>query len=164
MAAMTPNVEALPRPAAERLSHHVYGRSGALCVVEDQTRAGVPTVRLEGAKATAPRVYDWKQKVAVQLTAAELLNVAAVLLRYQETAEASAHGEHHDKGFALAWRGDDLICRLNGPGRSVAVKISPADQFHVTALLIRQIRQSVRGLSDTGILALLRKTHGEQAR
>ena len=50
----------------------IYGGKAALCVETDDTRQNEPTLRLEAALATAPNIFDWKQKIAIQLTADEL--------------------------------------------------------------------------------------------
>lgn len=121
-------------------SYHVYGGKAALTFRANETRGGVQTINIEGAVATAPRQFDWGNKLVVQLTAQELPVVAAVFLGLMEGCTFKNHGEENNKGFALENQDKGLFCQLFAPGRQVSVPIGPADLFYVTALCLEQLR------------------------
>ncbi|HRZ08153.1 MAG TPA: hypothetical protein P5102_18830, partial [Candidatus Competibacteraceae bacterium] len=77
----------------------IYGGKAALCVETDDTRQNEPTLRLDAALATAPNTFDWKQKIAIQLTADELPRVVATVLGLLPRCECKNHGPNHDKGL-----------------------------------------------------------------
>ena len=145
------------------LAHHVYGKQAALYFSEDTTRSGQPTLMLEAALATAPQSYNWAEKIRIQFTPEELLNVVSVLLNLLPHCEYSAHGAEHDKGFGLTHQGNSIFCRVSAKNQKVrAVPIPLEDAFRVAALGIRQIQQSTPWLDTTGLLALLRRTVGHK--
>ena len=156
-----------PLPTAPKaeygLAYHVYGKQAALYFSEDTTRSGQPTMMLEAALASAPQSYHWAEKIRIQFTSEELLNVVSVLLNLLPHCEYSAHGPEHDKGFSLTHQGNSIFCRVFAKNQKVrAVPISMEDAFRVAALGIRQIQQSTPWLDTTGLLALLRRTIGHK--
>ena len=156
-----------PLPTAPKaeygLAHHVYGKQAALYFSEDTTRSGQPTLMLEAALASAPQSYNWPEKIRIQFTPEELLNVVSVLLNLLPHCEYSAHGPEHDKGFSLTHQGNSIFCRVFAKNQKVrAVPISMEDAFRVAALGIRQIQQSTPWLDTTSLLALLRRTIGHK--
>ena len=118
---------------------------------------------LEAALATAPQSYNWSEKIRVQCTPEELLNVVSVLLGLLPHCEYSAHGTEHDKGFNLTHQETSIFCRVFAKNQGVrAVPIPLEDAFVVAALGVRQIQQSMPWLDTTGLLALLRRTVGRK--
>ena len=94
------------------LAHHVYGKQAALYFSEDTTRSGQPTLMLEIALASTPQSYHWTEKIRVQFTPEELLNVVSVLLNLLPHCKYSAHGPEHNKGFSLTHQGNSIFCRV----------------------------------------------------
>ena len=159
---MSTPLPTLPKPEYG-LAHHVYGKQAALYFNESTTRSGQPTLILEAAVANGPQSYNWSEKIRIQLTPEELLNVVSVLLNLLPHCEYSAHGPEHDKGFSLTHQGNSIFCRVFAKNQKVrAVPISMEDAFRVAALGIRQIQQSTPWLDTTGLLGLLRRTIGHK--
>ena len=159
---MSTPLQAAPKPEYG-FSHHVYGKQAALCFSEDNTRSGQPTVLLEAALANAPQSYNWSEKIRVQFTPEELLNIVSVLLDLLPHCEYSAHGAEHDKGFSLTHQENSIFCRVFAKNQGVrAVPIPMEDAFVIAGLGVRQIQQSMPWLDTTGLLALLRRTVGRK--
>ena len=156
-----------PLPTAPKpeygLAHHVYGKQAALYFSVDTTRGGQPTLMLEAALANAPQSYNWAEKIRIQLTPDELLNVVSVLLNLLPHCEYSAHGPEHDKGFSLTHQGNTIFCRVSAKNQKVrTVPIPLEEAFRVAALGIRQIQQSNPWLDTMGLLTLLQRTVGQK--
>lgn len=139
-------------------SVHVYGGKSALCFQEDETKNGFPTISIDGATATAPRSYDWANKIRVQLTRQELPSVAAVLVGAQPKCNFSSHGPQKDKGFELERQegGKVYVKVFGGNGQGMrGVPVMPSDLFYVTSLVLRQLLKSMPGASINDVLAIV---------
>lgn len=136
----------------------VYGCKAALCVEEDETKAGYKTVRIEAAlaKQGANRKYDWSSKIAVQVTKAELPMVAAVFLGMVPQVEYKNHGPQNNKGFSFDDQGSKLFARVFSPEGVKALPISPEDAFEVSNLLLTQMAKNHPGLSAVDLIVSLR--------
>ncbi len=158
--ATAPSAQGIPgttRP--DRVGCHIYGGKAALCVESDETRQNEPTLRIEAARATAPKTYDWKQKISIQLTADELPLVAATVLGLLPRCECKNHGPDHDKGLEIAHQEYHLFVRVFQKEQSPrAVQVNPSDSYHLATLCLRQLRKASPWLTDQGVLALLRLT------
>ncbi|SFC91154.1 Whirly transcription factor [Thiohalospira halophila DSM 15071] len=122
-----------------RNQHKVFGGKAALTWEADVTRRKEPTVALDAALATAPRQYDWGNKIRVQLTTGELPAVAAVLLGYSDKVEFASHGPQANKGFSVERQDQGFFVRVFQGGNSIrAVPMSATDAFQV-ALIRRQL-------------------------
>jgi hypothetical protein len=56
-------------PDGERYkSFHVYGGKFAACFSEDTTQRRIHTIRVEATEASGQRTYNWKNKIAIQLS------------------------------------------------------------------------------------------------
>ena len=149
------------RVNGDYMSHHVYGGKAALCWQVDQTRAGVSTLRLEAAKAIGERQYDWKNKIAIQLTREELPHVAAVVLGLLPETKGSNHGQGDQagKGFEIQHQGKNLFVRVFGPNKGAcAVPVSAADTFEISGLVMRQLLQDRPWMNGSDVLMLLKAT------
>jgi hypothetical protein len=147
----------------ENLSHHVYGGKAALCFETDTTRGGedgknaIFTICLDGAASTAPRKYDWKNKVRVQLTRDELPQATAVLMGMMPFFEGKNHGPQNDKGFSIEDQGDKFFVRVFAKDVPVkAVPMTPEDAFYVAQLFVRQLRKNAPWLSGQDLMTLLK--------
>ena len=155
---------ALPHPPAttappDRVQCRVYGGKAALCIEPDETRQGEPTLRIEAARATAPRKYDWRQKLSLQLTREELPVIAATVLGFLTHCEYKNHGPNQDKGLEIVHQGTHLYVRLFQKDRGVvAVPVTAADSYALGALCLRQLRKTAPWLSDQGVMTLLKLT------
>lgn len=142
--------------------HHVYGGKSALTFQESSTRAGgIPTLMVEAASALRPKVYDWKNKVSVQITMQELPVITGVFLGVIEKCEFKNHGDANNKGFSFENQGKTLFCRVFAPGAGHAVPIYPPDVFYITSMLLERIikhHDCVKTASDA--IALVRHTTG----
>lgn len=148
---------------ADRLSHHVYGGKAALCFEADTTKSDVPTVALDAAPSAGPRQYNWADKIRVQLTRDELPVVAAVFLGFMPGCEFKNHGADNDKGFSMENQGARIFVRVFAKDQGVrAVPVEAADAYHVTALLMRQIRLCYPWL-DGQAVALMLKSLAQRA-
>ena len=137
----------------------IYGGKAALCVETDDTRQNEPTLRLEAALATAPNIFDWKQKIAIQLTADELPRVVATVLGLLPRCECKNHGSNNDKGLEIAHQGQHLFIRVFQKNQAVrALPVGPSDSYYLAALGLRQLRKAAPWLSDQGVLAALKLT------
>ncbi|QCT95497.1 hypothetical protein FEV13_00700 (plasmid) [Stutzerimonas degradans] len=144
---------------SERAKFHVYGGKAALCFEVDTTRGGVPTIALDAASSSAPRAYNWSQKIRIQLTRAELPVVAAVLLGARESCEFSAHGADKTKGFSMERQGNRIFTKVYEKNRGArAVPIEAADAFYVATLFLLQIRKISPWLDASSTIALVRST------
>ena len=155
---------ALPHPPAttalpDRVQCRVYGGKAALCIEPDETRQGEPTLRIEAARATAPRKYDWRQKLSLQLTREELPVIAATVLGFLTHCEYKNHGPNQDKGLEIVHQGTHLFVRVFQKERGVvAVPVTAADSYALGALCLRQLRKTAPWLSDQGVMTLLKLT------
>ena len=137
-------------------SVHVYGGRGALCFEADQTRAGEKTIAIDAAPSIATKQYDWKKKLRLQLTTAELPVVTLVLLGKLPGCEFKNHGAQSDKGFSMENQEDKVFVRLFGGNNqgAVAVPVSAVDVFKVLTLLFRQLHEQLPFLqgNDLGLM------------
>ncbi len=159
------NAQAAPRPDAfkdslsDRVQCRIYGGKAALCIESDQTRQNEPTLRIEAARATAPRVYDWKQKITLQLTREELPVVTAVILGLILQCQYQNHGPDHDKGLEIVHQDTHLFVRLFQKGLGVlAIPVTAADSYALGALCLRQLNQTSPWLSAQEVIVLLKLT------
>ena len=145
----------------DRVRCRVYGGKAALCIETDETRQGEPTLRIEveAARATAPREYDWRQKLALQLTREELPVIAATVLGLLPRCAYNNHGPNQDKGLEIVHQGTHLFVRVFQKDRGVvAVPVTAADSYALGALCLRQLRKTAPWLSDQGVMTLLKLT------
>ena len=165
----TPNADTVPAPAPphppattalpDRVQCRVYGGKAALCIEPDETRQGEPTLRIEAARATAPRKYDWGQKLSLQLTREELPVIAATVLGLLPRSAYNNHGPNQDKGLEIVHQGTHLFVRVFQKERGVvAVPVTAADNYALGALCLRQLRKTAPWLSDQGVMTLLKLT------
>jgi len=140
------------------LKKHVYGGKAALCFEEDETRAGMHTICLDAADATAPLQYNWKEKLRVQLTRDELLVVTAVLFGMLPRCEYKNHGQDKSKGFFIEDQGDKLFVKVFSSGAKMkAVPVTPEDAFFVAQICLGQMKKNAPWLEASEIMATLQR-------
>lgn len=139
----------------------VYGSKGAIQVKPCVTRKGFYTIALEGAgtKQGQNRVYNWEQKIVVQLTRTELLDFIAVLLCHKSKCEYSAHGENNDKGFKLLFQPDrqTFYLSLNAPRQSYGCEVPYMEAMQIGHLCLSLYIDNYPGLTTDSVLFSLRQ-------
>lgn len=132
-------------------SSHVYGKKGALCFSEGQTRIhNRATINVEGAvvlDGPSPQ-FDWRSKVIVQLTPEEMFLVLAVLNGRLDKVIFAGHGVAHDKMMEMHGQQNNYFVRLVQKGRvPVSVPILAMHALNLTSLLFQQIKSNHPHLS-----------------
>ncbi|ULQ47127.1 hypothetical protein JN531_002305 [Flagellatimonas centrodinii] len=142
-----------------RIAVKCYGGKAALSWENDESRAGDEfRVSVQGAPAVAPQKYDWGQKIVLQLTQAECLNVLAVLTGLRPRFEARAHGTENDKSFAIEVQASGKFYgKVAQKDRGLfGVPIESADAVRVAGLICRQLVKNQPWLDANGLQNLLR--------
>jgi hypothetical protein len=144
-------VPALPASAAAEsvtppyYSFKIFGSSAALCIAEATTRAGNQhTVNIEGAIALGSeagrKVFDWPNKIVVQLTVQEAYQVLALLENKIRSLRFDGHGRAHDKSLQIESQDSHYFVRLIQRNRTaVAVPVRPVDAIPFISLLYKQL-------------------------
>lgn len=126
-------------------SFKIFGSSAALCVAEATTRAGNQhTVNIEGAIALggegARKVFDWPNKIVVQLTVQEAYQVLALLENKVPSLRFDGHGRAHDKSLQIESQDTHYFVRLIQRHRTaIAVPVRPVDAIPLISLLYKQL-------------------------
>lgn len=159
------------------IGHHVYGREVAVYFEATRTKdvpdgaggviEGRPTIHIEAAglkqrgearRGPAPKgssLFDWENKLIIQLSESELPIVAAVLLGKLPACEFKHHGPAKDKGFSIQRQADEkrLFLRVFATGVNHAIQITSSDIFAVASLFLRQL-QAAKPWLDAAMLSL----------
>ena len=137
----------------------VYGSKAAIQVKPCATRKGFYTISLEaaGVKQGQSRVYDWEQKIVLQLTRTELLDFAAVLLCHKPACEYSAHGENNDKGFKLAFQPErrSFYLSLSAPRQNFGCQVPYLEAMQIGHLCLSLYIDNYPGLTTDSVLLSL---------
>lgn len=136
-------------PAAERAapyySFKIFGASAALCIAEATTKADRRhTINIEGAIAlaggSARKVFDWPNKIVVQLTLQESYQVLALLENKTKSLRFDGHGREHDKSLQMEFQDSHYFFRLIQRGRAaISVPVRPVDAIPMVSLLYKQL-------------------------
>lgn len=161
----------------EYIGHHVYGRDTALYFEATRSKdmpdgeggiiEGRPTINIEAAAAKnmdeprrgpAPKgasLFDWDNKLIIQVSESELPVVAAVLLGKLPGCEFKHHGPAKDKGFSIQRQPNEkrLFMRIFATGVNHAVQVTGSDIYAIAALLLRQL-QAAKPWMDAAMLSL----------
>ena len=152
------------------LSVHVYGGRAAACFSADVSRSKVHTVRIEAAESSGTRQYNWKGKVAIQLSTRELPLVLATFMHWIPKFEGKGHGANNEKWFTLERQGNKMFLSVNSKGSGPrGVPIPAGDGYSITTLLIRQMLKNDPFLTVEALFHLVRKqaelaTAGQEGR
>lgn len=145
-----------------------YGKSSALNFCPDKTEQGFITVRIEGAdlKDANSKKFDWENKLILQVTKAEILDLAAVMLGYKGKCTYSNHGQNsmvtgqakQSKGFEAEIQGLNVFFKVFGGGkRTKAVPIPLIDAMQVGHMIINLYADNHRGLGCEVVLETLKQ-------
>lgn len=150
-----------PPPASEDAEKkyfqvHVYGKAAAACFSADTKRnSTTQTIRIEAAESNGTRVYDWENKIAVQLSVKELPLLLGVLMNWLPAYKAEGHGEKNDKGFSIERQEGKFFLSMFAKGQKArAVPIPPGDAYCITSLLLRQMVANDPHLTSAEVLNL----------
>lgn len=142
---LAPSQPAIQAAEPPYYSFKIFGGSAALCVAEATTRATRQhTVNIEGAIALGGegvhKVFDWQNKIVVQLTVQEAYQVLALLENRIRSLRFDGHGRAHDKSLQIEAQDSHYFVRLLQRQRSaVAVPVRPVDAIPFISLLYRQL-------------------------
>ena len=133
--------ESGPGPDGERYkSFHVYGGRFAACFSEDTTQRGIHTIRVEATEASGQRTYNWKNKVAIQLSQRELPLMLATLMLWTSKFEAKGHGQNNEKWMTLEAQPGKLYLSVQSKGTGArGVAIAPGDAYPITTMIVKQM-------------------------
>ena len=133
--------ESGPGPDDERYkSFHVYGGKFAACFSEDRSQRGIHTIRVEATEANGQRTYNWKNKVAIQLSQRELPLMLATLMLWTSKFEAKGHGQNNEKWMTLEAQPGKLYLSVQSKGTGArGVAIAPGDAYPITTMIVKQM-------------------------
>ena len=140
-------------------SFHLYGGKAAFCFSIDRTRKGDrPTVRIEAAKASGPRQYDWANKATFQLTVSELPLVFGVFFGYLNRLELSGHGAENEKALTIEDQNDKFFLSMQVRGGGVfAMPTPPKDTYPIMSMLLQQIQANSPELAPQQVQMLVQR-------
>ena len=122
------------------------------------------TVQIELAPSSAPRVYDWHQKVAFQFTRRELPLLAAMLMGFAGDALVlTNHGPDHDKKLEIHQQGNKLFVKIRQGGTAYSMPVEASDVFAWTAIAMTALKKNNDAL-DSGVFLEMLKRTGEMLR
>ena len=145
-----------------------YGKSSALNFCPDKTEQGFITVRIEGADLKDPnsKKFDWENKLILQVTKTEILDLASVMLGYKGKCHYSNHGQNstvpgqakQSKGFEAEIQGLNVFFKVFGGGKKTkAVPIPLLDAMQVGHMIINLYADNHRGLSCEVVLETIKQ-------
>ena len=139
---------------------HIYGGKGAICLTADTIRkTNKPTIRIEGANANGDRNYDWRNKIAIQLSIGEMVLLYGVLMGYLQKLEVSGHGDANEKGFVIEDQGKNYFISMFCKGRAPCAVPAKAKDIHVALGLIwDQIKANNPTQSDETMQMHIKRT------
>lgn len=149
-----------PAPEGEERfkSYHVYGGKFAACFSEDTTQRGIHTIRVEATEAVGQRTYNWKNKVAIQLSQRELPLMLATLMLWTNKFEAKGHGQNNEKWMTLEAQQGKLYLSVQSKGTGArGVAIAPGDAYPITTMIVKQMLANDPFLTADLVLKLAMK-------
>jgi hypothetical protein len=150
-------------------SFHVYAKSYALTIQEDYSdNQKMHTLRLEIAKSTGPRAYDWKGKVAVQLSRKELPLLLGVMTGKLAKLDASGHGEGNTKYFSVEDQGANWYLKMGiKDGLNGALPLLAEDCYRLIPMILAAMRRNDPVLESNkdvyDIVAMVCGKHAQRA-
>lgn len=140
--------------------HHIYGSTAALAIEHATTRdGGRSCVQVEAAAANGTRPgYMWQEKIALQLTEHEVLELIATLCGDQQRATFRHHGPDRDKSVDVVAQGDRESF-LVAVRRGATSRVIPVPKFHafrIVALAVETVVANEPMFSSRDVLAMAR--------
>ena len=150
------------KPKQDFLGHHVYGGKAALYfraekIEGKEGKNDWHTIMIDAALSTGPRQFNWKDKICIRLTPAEMPQVAAVFLGFATKVNFANHGPKKDKGFSVEHQGKSIFINLNEKGKKAhAIPVSVSDAYVVGNLFLRQLRAEQQWMNSGDIINSLK--------
>lgn len=142
----------------EKESIKIFGQKAALTIEEDITQGGFHTIAIDAASMTAPKQYDWTNKIRIQVTRNELPALLSVFLGIISAVEYKNHGPENNKGFAFEDQGDKIFGKVFSKEGVRALPITPEDSYFMSMIMARQLAKNYPVTSLSEIMAMLRAT------
>lgn len=142
--------------AIERKVHHVYGTKAAVTFERAQTRDGRSCLQVEAAgRDDRSHGFNWSQKIILQLTDVEAVQVLAVLRNWLPSVELANHGPARDKRLTLTkqTKGGYLVSVRQGTSARV-VPLPTFEAFKVISLTMRVLGDNSPHLDPAMIAAM----------
>ena len=140
-------------------SVHLYAGKAALCFSPDETRKDTsPTVRVEAAKVSGPRQYDWGSKVSFQMTVSELPLVFGVLYGLIPKVDLTGHGVENEKSMSIEEQGGKFFFSMRVRGGTIyPVPVPAKDAYPIMTMLLEQMQKNAPGLPTAQIIQLAKR-------
>lgn len=139
-------------------SHHAYGKNFAFCFGLGIAANNVsPVLNIDAAPAVGNRTYDWKRKIAIQLSMEEIYRLLAAFQGKLEFVRFANHGPdkkhftlnvQREKGVYFATIGQSNLANMS-------VQISAATGMAISMLLMSQIIESAPFLARATLNEML---------
>jgi len=117
-----------------------HGKDFAFEIKPDVNKVNWHTVRLESAaRMQGQQAYDWKNKIALQLTREELPLATAFFLTLSPQIECKYHGPQNSKGFIGHFQKDSVFASLQEAQKpKMGVRMSFEDSMMFGHLCLAQ--------------------------
>ncbi len=142
-------------------SAHLYGRQGAFCFTKDRTQTGShPTITIDAARCfpNKEKSYDWKNKIAFQLTVGELPLIFGVFYGFLNDVKLLGHGKANNKSFGIANQDKNYYLTMQmGKDSSVAIPAIAKDTFKIMGFLLEQMKANFPNLDGHEVIAMTRR-------
>lgn len=138
----------------------VYGKSAALTIEQIQVRESTAmTVIIEAAdKLAGEDSYDWRNKIAFQVTLRELPEFFALLMGWIDAANFRFHGQSNNKHLVAEHQAHALFLAVSQGTRKIGVPIVDADRYALSTLVLSTMTLNEPNLSATAVLEIARAT------
>lgn len=164
-----PSTDLEPAPASTRRSpvekplprkSKVYGKTAALTVEQALLRDGTATtVMIEAAnKLPNSDAYDWRNKVAFQITIRELPEFFALLMGWIDATKFRFHGQENNKNLSAEHQPHGLYLAISQGSRKIGVPIEDADRYALAMLVLAAMTLNEPQLTATAVLEIARAT------
>lgn len=140
----------------------IYGGKGVMqfeVVRPMSTKRSAITLMIEGTKG-ANKQYNWSNKVVLQCTPEEVVQLAAVLHGIIGQCKFANHGLKNDKAFEIINQGESFFMKIwSGDKDSMASVPMPRQWAGTLGLMVMSaVKRMYPGQSTSDILTSLRRT------
>lgn len=138
----------------------VYGKTAALTVEQALLRDGTATtVMIEAAnKLPNSDAFDWRNKVAFQITIRELPEFFALLMGWIDATKFRFHGQENNKNLSAEHQPHGLYLAISQGTRKIGVPIEDADRYALAMLVLAAMTLNEPQLTATAVLEIARAT------
>lgn len=138
----------------------VYGKTAALTVEQALLRDGTATtIMIEAASKLANSdAYDWRNKIAFQITLRELPEFFALLMGWIDATKFRFHGQENNKSLSAEHQAHALYLTVSQESRKIGVPIEDADRYALAMLVLAAMTLNEPQLTATAVLEIARAT------